>query len=127
MCVVLDFPRSTYYKSLNKSISDHERENIELTNRITEIHNEIKKRYGAPKTHHMLEQEGYPVSIKRVQRLMKKAGIKSITEKKFRPTPSKEKVVERENILQRDFSTKTMNEKWIGDITYINTLRHGCY
>src|SRR5690625_1496937 len=128
MCVVLDFPRSTYYKSLNKSISDHERENIELTNRITEIQKEIKKRYGEPKTHHMLEQEGYPVSIKRVQRLMKKAGIKSITEKKFRPTPSKEKVVERENILQRDFSTKTMNEKWVGDITYIHTLRHGwCY
>src|SRR5690625_4113565 len=59
---------------------------------------------------------------------MKEAGIRSITMKKFCPTPSKEKVVERENILERDFSTKTINEKWVGDITYINTLRHGwCY
>ena len=59
---------------------------------------------------------------------MKKADIKSIIVKKFRPTPSKEKVVERENILQRDFSTEVINEKWVGDITYIYTLKHGwCY
>lgn len=59
---------------------------------------------------------------------MRAAGIRSITVKKFRPTPSKEKVVERENILERDFSTTTINEKWVGDITYIQTLRDGwCY
>ena len=56
----------------------------------------------------------FHVSIKRVQRLMKKANIRSITVKKFRPTPGKEKIVERENILDRDFSTKTINEKWGG-------------
>ena len=59
---------------------------------------------------------------------MKKANIRSITVKKFRAIPSKERVVERENILKRDFSTKTINQKWAGDITYINTLKHGwCY
>src|SRR5699024_5529363 len=48
--------------------------------------------------------------------------------KKFRPTPSKEKVEERENIINRDFSTTTINQKWVGDITYIHTLRDGwCY
>jgi len=56
-------------------------------------------------------EEGYHVSIKRVQRLMKKASIRSITVKKFRPTQSKETIVERENILDRDFSTNTINEK----------------
>lgn len=61
------------------------------------------------------------ISVNRVQRLMRKANIKSIIVKKFRPTPSKEKVVERENILQRDFTTNALNEKWVGDITYIHT------
>src|SRR5699024_10749493 len=66
--------------------------------------------------------------LKRVQRLMKKVDIQSITVKKFRPTPSKEKVVERDNLLQRDFRAKAKNEKWVGDITYIHTLQHGwCY
>ena len=128
MCDVLDVPRSTYYQSLNRTISNRERENNELTKRIIEIHNDSDKRYGAPKIHHLLEKEGYQVSIKRVQRLMKKAAIQSITVKKFRPTPSKEKVTERENILDRDFSTKTINEKWVGNITYIYTLKHAwCY
>src|SRR5699024_11883981 len=101
---------------LDKSISKRDQENAQITKRIIEIHNDSKQRYGAPKIHVKLEQEGYQVSLKRVQRLMKKANIKSIIVKKFRPTSSNEKVVERENILQRDFSTKSINEKWVGDI-----------
>lgn len=128
LCDVLKVPRSTYYQSLTRTISNRDQENQQLTNRILDIYHESKKRYGAPKIHYSLKQEGYNVSIKRVQRLMKKADVRSITVKKFRPTPSKEKVVERENLLQRDFSTQTRNEKWAGDITYIHTLKHGwCY
>ncbi|WP_346200468.1 IS3 family transposase [Caldifermentibacillus hisashii] len=37
----------------------------------------------ASKIHHLLSEEGYYVSLKRVQRLMKKAGVKSITVKSF--------------------------------------------
>src|SRR5690625_3655894 len=56
------------------------------------------------------------------------ASLDEISRRTYRPTPSKEKVVERENILQRDISTEMINEKWVGDITYIYTLKHGwCY
>ncbi|RID81396.1 IS3 family transposase, partial [Mesobacillus zeae] len=34
----------------------------------------------------------------------------------------------RENVLQQNFSTSKLNEKWVADITYIHTLRDGwCY
>lgn len=125
MCDVLAIPRSTYYDSFNQTISNRERENRALTKRIIGIYKESHERYGAPKIHRQLKKEGYSISIKRVQRIMRKEGIRSITIKKFRPTPSKEKVVERENILERDFSTTTINEKWVGDITYIHTLKDG--
>lgn len=125
---MLEVPRSTYYQSLTKTVSNRDKENQQLTNRILEIYHESKRRYGAPKIHYLLNQEGYNVSLKRVQRLMKKVDIQSITVKKFRPTPSKEKVVERDNLLQRDFRAQAKNEKWVGDITYIHTLQHGwCY
>lgn len=108
--------------------SNRERENKELSKRIIDIHTESKQRYGAPKIHILLQQEGYSVSLKRVQRLMAKAEVRSITQKKYRPYSSKQKIEERDNLLNRDFSTTTINEKWVADITYIHTLRDGwCY
>lgn len=92
------------------------------------IYKESKKRYGAPKIHKELISRAYKVSLKRVQRLMKKLGIKSIVIRKFRPHTSKNKVAERENILNRDFSAAALNQKWVTDITYIYTIRNGwCY
>src|SRR5699024_8466153 len=68
------------------------------------------------------------VSLKLVQRLMKKVNIQSNTEKKLRTIHSKYKVVERDNLLHRDFMVHIKNEKLFGDITYIHTLQHGwCY
>ena len=32
-----------------------------------------------------------------------------------------------ENVLQQDFSTSKLNQKWVADITYIHTLRDGWY
>ena len=59
---------------------------------------------------------------------MSKKGIRSIIKKKYRPYPSKEKVIQLENILKRDFTTETIKEKWAADITYIHTLNDGwCY
>jgi putative transposase len=59
---------------------------------------------------------------------MKAAGLFSIVKKKFRPQSSKVTVIDRENLLDQDFNTSTINEKWVADITYINTLRDGwCY
>jgi putative transposase len=128
MCTVLQFPRSTYYQSLQKTESFRDRENKELTKKIRQIHLDSKERYGAPKIHHVLLQTGYQLSLKRVQRLMKQANIRSITKKKYRPYSSKQKVVQLKNLLKRDFSTTTINEKWVADITYIHTLRDGwCY
>lgn len=128
LCEVLEIPRSTYYQSTDIVECSRVRENKELTEGIREIHAESKQRYGAPKIHFLLKQEGYLVSLKRVQRLMKKAGMRAITQKKYRPQVSKHQVEARDNLLNRDISTTTINEKWVADITYIHTLRDGwCY
>ena len=59
---------------------------------------------------------------------MKQAGIKSNIVKKYRPATKQAPVEERENVLKQDFTTTTINEKWVADITYIHTLRDGwCY
>lgn len=115
-CVKILMYQGTHYQLFNQTISDRAEENIALTNKFIEIHEASHQRYGAPKFHILLERISYTVCIKRVQHLMKEAGIQSIVVKKFRHTPSK-KVVERDNLLDRDFSTETFNEKWVTDIT----------
>ncbi|SDG18691.1 HTH-like domain-containing protein [Thermoanaerobacter thermohydrosulfuricus] len=78
---------------------------------IMKIYKESKKRYGAPKIHKMPINKGYNISLKKVQRLMNRLGIKSIIIKKFKPYTSKNRVEEKESVLNRDFSTNTINEE----------------
>lgn len=38
---------------------------------------------------------------------------------------NKEIIIKRENVLKRDFSITIIDKKWVGDITYTNTLKDG--
>lgn len=109
-------------------MSAREQENNKLLEKIRHIHKESKQRYGAPKIYDKLVEDGWSVSLKRVQRLMRKAHIRSITVKKFRPQTSKTTIQSRENLLNQNFTTTTINQKWVADMTYIHTLKNGwCY
>ena len=128
MCQTLGIERNSYYQSQHKTESKRSRENKELTKKIKQIHQDSKERYGAPKIHQTLLKQGVQVSIKRVQRLMKKENIRSVILKKYKPHSSNSTVEERINLLEQDFSTTTINEKWVTDITYIHTQKDGwCY
>ena len=128
MCTVLGVARSTYYKSFDKTKSTRELENEELKSAIKRIYKENKCIYGAPRIHYILGIEGFNVSLKRVQRRMSELSLYAITVKKYKPHSSKKVAEDLENVLKRDFTTTSINEKWVGDITYIHTSRDGwCY
>ncbi|WP_431732445.1 IS3 family transposase [Clostridium botulinum] len=128
MCTVLGVARSTYYKSFDKTKSAREVENEGLKSAIKRIYKENKGIYGAPRIHHILGTQGFNVSLKRVQRKMTKLGLCAITVKKYKPHSSKKPAEGLENVLKRDFTTTSINEKWVGDITYIHTIKNGwCY
>lgn len=128
MCRVLEIPRSTYYKFQDKTLCSRAIENKKYESEILAIYKKSCERYGAPKIHKVLTSQGYKISIKRVQRLMGRLNIMSVVIRQYKPYRSNTKITERKNILRRDFSTKAINEKWVGDITYIHTMKEGwCY
>ncbi len=71
----------------------------------------------------MLLSKGEKVSLKHIQRYMKDMQIRSIVVKKFRYYSENNVSDEKENILNRDFSTTRINQKWCTDITYISTAK----
>lgn len=63
-----------------------------------------------------------------VAKLMKRAHIRSIVRKKHRVTTNSLHQYDLiENTLNRDFTAKNINQKWVSDITYIRTREGGVY
>lgn len=83
----LNINRSTYYYQTAQKANSWEIENEKLTQKIKSIWLESKKIYGAPKIHHKLTEAGEVVSLKRVQRLMKQANIRSSVVRKWKASP----------------------------------------
>lgn len=133
MCNVLGVPRSTYYDKRSRPLSARVKINKKLKEQILKIYIDSKQRYGSPKITKILNKERQnkrlsSVSLKRVQRLMNELSIKSIVVKKYKPHSKSSGYSEGKNILDQDFSTTSINQKWVGDITYIYTKVHGwCY
>lgn len=124
-CKVLEVSRSGYYEWIDRPISNRDKENQELIERIRSIHDESDETYGSPRITAELRSEGKIVSENRIARLMKKEGITSDAIKKFKiqttdsnhDLPIAERVFETENAD----SVMAPNQVWTGDITYIAT------
>ncbi|MCP1103771.1 IS3 family transposase [Aequitasia blattaphilus] len=126
LCKVLNLPRSTYYEALVHEPSNKEKEYKSFSDHVMSTYYDSKGRYGAPKICFLLNKAGVKCSVKRVQRHMKKIGIKSITVKKYRPQKNAAPVPDDKiNILNQDFKASAPNQKLVTDITYIHTLKDG--
>lgn len=125
ICKALKFPRSTYYKALICNPSNRQLEKQRFLVEIKKIWLDSKSRYGAPKIHKVLETRGESISLKRVQRYMKELQIRSIVVKKYKYQTSKAPIEGKPNLLNQDFGTTAINQKWCADITYIHTSKNG--
>ncbi|WCK56833.1 IS3 family transposase [Aneurinibacillus sp. Ricciae_BoGa-3] len=123
---VLGIAKSSYYAAFKRSESKRSQQNKELLTMIRQIWFDSRKLYGAPKIHAELRKKSKRVGIKRVQRIMKENGIRSIVQKKYRPAHgaacSKEQP-ERLNLVNQNFDVRTVGNVVFTDITYIYTKR----
>lgn len=74
-------PSSTYYRwrQAETEPCERRRRDAELTSRIRQVHEESGGIYGSPRVHAALKREGTRVGRKRVERLMRPAGLAGIS------------------------------------------------
>lgn len=89
---------------------------------IKSIHAEVKGAYGSRRMHRELQDRGYRIGLRRVERLMRDNGIRARHKRRFKATTdSKHSMPVAPNLLARNFTPQAPNKVWTGDITYIQT------
>ena len=112
----LGLARSSYY--YQESLLNRDDKYTKIRQRIREIFEENKERYGYRRIYGVLKNEGIVLSEKVVRRVMQEEGL-SVRVRKRRKYSSYAGEISPEvpNILQRDFHAEKPNEKWLTDIT----------
>ena len=115
MLQLAQIPRSTYYYWVSKFERPDKEAN--LKGRITAIYHEHEGRYGYRRVTDQLHEDGLKINHKKVQRLMRELGLKSIVRmKKYRSYKGTVGKIA-PNVLNRDFQATKPNQKWVTDIT----------
>lgn len=132
-CELLEVSRSAYYAHAARRAAGggaREREDASLTARITEVHQESSGTYGAPRVHSELAEQGHRHGRKRIARLMRRAGLRGRTPRRWRTTTVTDPAAPaRPDLIGRDFTPDptTLDQRWCGDITYIRTWEGWLY
>ena len=123
MCRVLEVSPSGYYAWRSRPESMRGAANRHLLADVRRLHAQHYGRYGSPRMHAALRAEGRMASRGRVERLMRRYGIRAVTGRRFRPctTDSRHPLPVAPNLLKQQFSASAPNRVWLADITYIAT------
>ena len=119
---MLEVSRSGYTDWLGRPASIREQSNTELVKLIKEIHEESRRSYGSPRVHAELTLgRGEQVNRKRVERLMREAGIQGIYRRRGRRNLVNEAT--EEDLVKRAFDVQAPDELWVTDIERREALR----
>lgn len=122
MCELLGVSESGYWAWCKRAPSDRELTDAWLTERIGKIHAASKGRYGSPRVHAMLAREGVRVGRKRVERLMRAAGLQGAHRRRRRGCTTGVPGVEPfSDLVARDFRPDAPDKVWAADIKQTRT------
>ena len=128
-CRVLAVSRSGYYQWRRRPVSARTQRRASLMAEIRKLHVGHRQSYGSPRVFRELRAQGEVVNEKTVAKVMREAGIRAKSDRKFRVTTTDSNHTQpvAENVLNREFTADQRNQKWVADITYIATLEGWLY
>ena len=129
MCRVLEVSRSGFHAWAAREPSARAVADARLTGRIVEIHEQSRQTYGSPRVHAELRlQDDVRVARKRVERLMRAAGLSGqLRRRRGKTTIRVQGVGTAPDLVERDFNPTEPNRLWCADITYVRTWEGWLY
>ena len=129
MCAVLEVSPAGYYAWRERPVSARAGSNSTLLAEIRQVHHDSGQRYGSPRVHAALRTQGRGASRGRIERLMRRYGIRAIMARprRVRTTDSRHDLPIAPNLIARDFTAAAPNRVWLADITYIPTAEGWLY
>jgi putative transposase len=128
LCRVLGVSRSGFHAWERRPPPDRDLNDAWLVERIREIHAESRQTYGARRVHAALRHRGVRVSRKRVERLMRLAGLSGLVPKRFRRTTTRVPGVRvADDLVDRDFMPSAPDQLWCADIKYVRSWQGWLY
>ena len=120
MCRKLGVTRAGYYAWVKRGKSQRHVDNTELLGKIIEVHQASQERYGYPRVHQALQQNGVTCGRNRVARIMRENGIAARMARRFRRHSHRHELFRGStNLLLNREPTTAPNQVWVGDITFI--------
>ena len=115
-CRLLEVTRSGYYAAVNRPPSARAIRHAWLTDLIGQIHAASRGTYGAPRVHAELRiGRGITVGHNAVALLMRRAGLRGLTERKrWRARPNTPSVAD---LVDRNFTVIEPDVLWVTDVT----------
>ncbi len=125
LCQMLEVARSGYYTWLQGQPTARDLANAQLTEQIKAVHSASRGTYGSPRMTQELRRAGQKCNHKRVERLMRQAGLKgrACKKRKARTTNSDHPEPIAPNLLRGRPAPKQPDEVWVADITFIPTAQ----
>jgi putative transposase len=119
MCALYQVTRAGYYAWRRRGDSARRRQDRMLLDAIRDVFDRSRRTYGSPRIHQALRAAGTRVSRRRVERLMREAGLRARAARLYRAIPGLHAFFT--SIPNRQLARVTTgpDQVWVGDITYL--------
>jgi transposase InsO family protein len=128
LCRILKLARSSYYywKATAPARAARDAADLALIAQIRAVHATHDTTYGAPRITAELQDDGLAVNHKRVARVMRRFRVQGLRlRRRVQTTIADPSAVKAPDLIGRDFTAPAINQRYVGDITYLPVGERG--
>ena len=117
LCALYGVTPAGYYAWQRRPVSRRAAQDRQLRQRIEALFAQHRGTYGSPRIHRALRATGAAISRRRVERLMRAAGLRARVARVYRANPRLHRFFGQHPNRLRAAEASAPNQVWVGDMT----------